>query len=626
MKKYENEEYCGQELQTIDEIQYFQAEDYSVLELIRNQNEEFKVSEIQKREITEEPSKKTTHEKPDNLERKINNLKTSINTGASTSLSVSIVGVTVAVGVGVILPATTVEAQSIDFVHYVVDYQMNETNMFLEKNVRLYFDGELEDGSYCVVVNQETNETKVLDSNLVFFEGLKNENYEFSVKIYNEEDKETNKFTIDVNTSSGVDYQGLKETDYEITSNDDSINLYLDVKGQNDLVNLMYLKGKDGSVLNYETTYLNNQLIIENIIEEEFSVYGGSYLEKDGNYYAVCNYQFLNLNKYINLELQRVEILNSSYDYDYSSDFLKFYFDGNIIEGSYFDLIAYDQTGEKIWEEKNIDRIEPVIFSEVENIETVKFEILSYGNDNLINTIKHTVDLTKKEEYLSASYDMSMTNPGEVFVTYNNDLTYNAYMNTMFKNNSEYEIVYKVELTTEVVNEFDEYETKEMYFYLGSDETTLIKDILPNEYYSLIYKVFVKDGLNYYVINDNTPPSGTLDVFSTDDGFEGYGGMYISEYDYHIYSVDFYCPVQSDIEIITTLHTGEVIIKRYSKEEVESLENAIILDLTEFEYESINITVKFIGNSHYGLGDLVLEKENNIVGNLYAPIIYIYEN
>jgi hypothetical protein len=54
LKKYENEEYCGQELQTIDEIQYFQAEDYSVLELIRNQNEEFKVSEIQKREITEE--------------------------------------------------------------------------------------------------------------------------------------------------------------------------------------------------------------------------------------------------------------------------------------------------------------------------------------------------------------------------------------------------------------------------------------------------------------------------------------------------------------------------------------------------------------------------------------------
>ena len=41
------EEYYGEELQVIDEFQYFKAEDYSVLELIKNQNEEFKVPEIE---------------------------------------------------------------------------------------------------------------------------------------------------------------------------------------------------------------------------------------------------------------------------------------------------------------------------------------------------------------------------------------------------------------------------------------------------------------------------------------------------------------------------------------------------------------------------------------------------
>jgi hypothetical protein len=34
LKKYENEEYCAQELQSIDEMQYFEAEDYKSLELL----------------------------------------------------------------------------------------------------------------------------------------------------------------------------------------------------------------------------------------------------------------------------------------------------------------------------------------------------------------------------------------------------------------------------------------------------------------------------------------------------------------------------------------------------------------------------------------------------------------
>ena len=621
MKRYENEEYYGEELQIIDEIQYFEAEDFRVLELLENPNEDFKVLEIEKREIIDEPRKKTKGDKTDNLQKKINNLKTSINSSASTTLSVSIVGVTVAVGAGVILPPTKVEAQSIDFMHYVVDYQMN-MDTGLEKNIRLYFNGELDDGYYCVVVNQETNETKVLDSNCVLFEGLKEEQYEFDVKIYSDEDKETNTFTINVDTVSEADYEGLKETNYEITPNNDSINFYLDIKEQDDLVNLVYLKDKDGNILNYESTYENNQLLIENIIEEEFSVYGGSYLEKNGNYYAVCNYQFLNLNKYINLDLERVEILNSSYDYNFANDFIKLYLDGNITQGSYFDLIAYNQVEEKIWEEKNIDRIAPVTFSIEEGLESVRFEIVSYGNDNEINKIEHVVDLTKREEYLNAEYDISMTNPMDVFITYNDDLTYNAYMDSMFKNNSEYDLVYKVELIANVVNEFDEFESKEMYSYIGSEEITLIKDISPNDNYSLSYKVFVKDGLNYYVLNDYMAPSGTIDIFITDGNIEATSGVYISENQYHIYSIDLYCEVQSDIEIITTLPTGEVITKTITKED---LEDTFLLDLTEYEFESVNITVKFIGNCNYGLGDLILEKESNIIGNRYMPVIYTYE-
>ena len=87
-------------------------------------------------------------------------------------------------------------------------------------------------------------------------------------------------------------------------------------------------------------------------------------------------------------------------------------------------------------------------------------------------------------------------------------------------------------------------------------------------------------------------------------------------------AIDLYCEVQSDIEIITTLPTGEVITKTITKED---LEDTFLLDLTEYEFESVNITVKFIGNCNYGLGDLILEKESNIIGNRYMPVIYTYE-
>ena len=185
MKKYENEEYYAEELQSIDEMQYFEAEDYKSLELLNTGNEDFKVLEIEKREVQEEATTlKPKKDQTETLRKKINNLKTSINSSASSSITAGVVGVTVAVGIGVIMPTPVAEAKNIEFMHYVVDYDFNQTTNFLEKNVRLYFEGELNDGYYCVVINEETEEEKILDSNMVLFKNLTEEQYKFNVKLF----------------------------------------------------------------------------------------------------------------------------------------------------------------------------------------------------------------------------------------------------------------------------------------------------------------------------------------------------------------------------------------------------------------------------------------------------------
>ena len=78
MTKKEMEENNVSEMESINEFQYFEAEDFKTLENINNEMEEFKVSEIQNKVFDETPKLK----KNDNKEfrEKLNHLKTSINT------------------------------------------------------------------------------------------------------------------------------------------------------------------------------------------------------------------------------------------------------------------------------------------------------------------------------------------------------------------------------------------------------------------------------------------------------------------------------------------------------------------------------------------------------------------
>ena len=53
MRKIENEEYSVDEMQSIDEFQYFKAEEFGVKEIVGNTMEDFKVKEVQERIVDE---------------------------------------------------------------------------------------------------------------------------------------------------------------------------------------------------------------------------------------------------------------------------------------------------------------------------------------------------------------------------------------------------------------------------------------------------------------------------------------------------------------------------------------------------------------------------------------------
>ena len=143
MEKYENEEFKVDEIQEIKEVIYFAAEDFKVREIINNNVEEFKVKEIgTSGELNTVRKEKVVND----FSKKINQLKTTINSGASTTLTTSMVVVTAAVGVGAVMPeiieneptGEVIEFGEIDFLNYTLDFN-NETKL------KMYFNKELED-------------------------------------------------------------------------------------------------------------------------------------------------------------------------------------------------------------------------------------------------------------------------------------------------------------------------------------------------------------------------------------------------------------------------------------------------------------------------------------------------
>ena len=609
----EMEEYNVSEIESINEFQYFEAEDFKTLENINNEMEEFKVSEIGNKDFDEAPKLK----KNDNykeLRKKLNHLKTSINTTATTALSTSVI-VVAAIGVGaIVLDEPKVDFGSVEFLNYSLEYLVENDSLF--QNVRLHFDKELNDDFYTVVVNKETNETKNLNYNFITFYDVSS-NPSFDVITKNKKDEIIDVFEIDLVTSSNTQYLGIGDMNYNIINNDDeTISLELEIEENVEgLIPKAYLSDYDGNDLNYESSFLDNKITIYNIKDRKFNLDAYLYQEENGNYYAVKSYKIhnYNVNSPISVNLDRVEVLNESYSYDGSIP-TQLYFDGYLSENDYLDIEVYNKSGDKLDEHLNVkDFLNPIVFSNLSTEEDVLFKYKLYHYKNIIQKGEYETSLIIKNEYLDASYDFNSLNPNDIMATYNGDGTYNSYFYTAFVNNSEYDLVYKVELSCEDIS---------YYEYIGNDYIAYIDNIKPGMQFSLINKVFVKENKTYYSIYNFYLASGSFGVDYQDGKWQTNTHLEIIPIENKIYQLQTNQDIKEDVLVTVTLSNGQIVEFVLTK---ESFEDSSIIDLSNYEYTSVRFEVKIMVNGAYGLGDLILAEGIDIIGDLYIEEILEFE-
>jgi len=604
--KRENEEYRSDEFLNIGENLHFEAEEFKIPELIRNSFEEYKVLEIEERVVEEG----CTFVKKKNFQEQFNKLKNGINSISSTISSA--VAAVAAVGVGAIALVPTQILGQVEFVNYYIDYYYDDA--ILKKDVRIYFDIDFSQGYYAVVENTNTNESKNIDYEFVCFEDIGDEVGEFEVSVFNKNKEVVETFDISVNPIGTNNYIGLLDIEYDILQNSNgTFNLVLTVDESSPHLNT-YLTDLNGYNLGYDITYTDNTIEIKNISEEEFNIFVGSYSFENENYYAIKTYKLnsFNILKPSNIELSKLEVLNSSYATE-SGVPTYLYFDGSLISSDYAEIVLCDSSNNELETYSNItDLSNPIIFYDLPSGQNLTFKFRTYHKGEMVSEEIYETDIAVPQNYLNASVDFYFPNPGEVLITYNDDGSYNCYIYTGFANNSEFNSVYRLELQSE---------TGPTYEYFGTDNVASFENIdLNNKYYSIIYKVFIFDGINYYAIKNFALASGSVEMQKDEEGQFLNSNIKISNIAEKTYSIFAYSHVESDALVEVILSTGETINYNFTK---ENMKEEIILDLTSYEYNSITIKMTVKCNPYYGMGDIILENRT-VVGETSQTVTIEY--
>ena len=623
MKNLDKEEFDIKEIQFVDELQQFKAEEFKIKEMQSNVMEDFKVAEIQREYYKETKSTKKS-DNPESLRKKIEGIKSSVQTATASTVSAS-VGVIAALGIGTIVLETqfdTMEPENFDFgvveyTNYYVDYQEVDDN-FIE-NVKIEFQKDLNDGFYTLVVNKSTNETKKLDNNYISFNDV-DETTVFEVITKNENNTIVNSFEIEISTTSSFQYLGIGNMNYELTQNlDNSYNLEMILEEySDDLIPRAYLSDLNGNDLHYQSQFLDNKLVIKNINDTEFNLNAFLYKKENNNYYAIQGYKINNYNvkSAIYAKLKRVEVLNTSYSYDNSIP-TEVYFDGYLSETDHLDLLIYNEKGDIVDETLDIiDLKYPVVFNNLPETEILSFNYILYHDGNVIKKGNYETSTAIKEEYLYASYDYVNVNPGDTLITFNKDGTYNAYFYCAFKNNSEYDMIHKIELSDGIASQYE---------YIGDEHIAYILNIDSPEQFSIINKVMIREDKTYYSIYDFYLASGSLGAKYENGNWDLPLNIDFYEKENKIFELSTYNKIVADTLITATLSTGQILDFVISKDNFNNYNNFPTIDLTNYEYESIKFSIKVLVNPYYGMGDYIIETGIDIVGDNFIEVILEYE-
>ena len=301
--------------------------------------------------------------------------------------------------------------------------------------------------------------------------------------------------------------------------------------------------------------------------------------------------------------LDRIEIFNSTYNAAYDNQVnapVFLYLNGFLNAGDTFSVEVYDVDGAFVTSTDALGNFEdPIRFLNLEVEATYTFCILLNGTE----TSRFEKQLMIPAYENLPSYYCSATNPGDVYVTYNDDGTSNAYIPMMIQETS-LDMYYKVYLIdTSVDGESVFYE------YVGTDPVAAFENI-PEGVYSLKYASMLRDGDTAYSVFDAGWPSGTLYLGIGEKGYYPDPNSVYASYDSGTQSLSITLygkAVVGDVRLTITPETGdpfEIIVPNASFAREYGTPSAEV-DLSSYGLGTFNLAIDGEGIFQYGLGDTV---------------------
>lgn len=528
MKK-EREEYNSLELQQESEYQSFQNEFSFFHEQYFEPMEDFKSIEIKPLSTMEDETSPNEGKKTqikDNLIEKVKGQITNVSSAVSLSSASAVIVLGAAAATVILPPIFTeepdtpppliVEIPTIEVLNHKVEYYQ-DNNLF--KDVYIYFNEELPVDYYCNVLNTNTLEEKTLDLTLdyVMFENLNLEEYEFDVIIYNSESELVHSFKYLLDTTPNVEYPTNIESEYLVTYNQDSYNLYYYPIFEN--IDLEYyteyqLYDKNQNLLDYKSNYKNGVITFENIKDYDISINAKTYLIENGNHYLISNTTEFISNPYKPYELTLDNnLLKINFLTDISSDVL--------LTIDYLD----------------INQSEEIIISNDDITQTYQLNLTKYSNNIKIKLDYETIT------YNQTNYINEFVGELKYRVSTENDLTQqiDSTLNLIEK------IIYKEDSNENIRIKFDGFvnESDKLRINIYDSAGLLINTIdqinNPFDYIRI-------SGLNYletYRVNYELYDQTSNEVVFTGD----YNFTYNIPEEYSLFRCNIACPNPSDIMI-----------------------------------------------------------------------------
>ena len=280
---------------------------------------------------------------------------------------------------------------------------------------------------------------------------------------------------------------------------------------------------------------------------------------------------------------------------------------------------SYDYSRNSTDYSYQINLMDPVIYFSDFTIfpdDTIEytFEFILYDAEgNIVN--ETPITCTNKVIVPGSSYDINSQSPncGDVYVTYNEDDTFNAYfyINTEIAEGATED--YKVMI---ILKNTD---TDEVYKYIGTDKVAVIENIPYGSYGLTYYKVIIGGDNLYYTLSE-TVVSGAVDIKAADAS----GAIETSNYIFEInqnsddestteidesktYELEFYnCNIEpdSDVTVYVTLYTTDAAGDLIQSEVVTivipyaDLESDMqdTLDLSSYNFTTATFDIKLYCN------------------------------